>query len=670
MSLPTKEELLSRKKHLENIKEILKSEFIGINNIIDEVVDSISSWYLIPSMQKRPLVINLWGMTGVGKTALVMRLAELIDFNDLFYHFDIGESNSWELKAKHEFKKLRTKISGNPFLCCFDDFQFARTKTPDGRELDKPNTRFIWELMDSGTFNVDTDNIYLATHFKNLIDDLKLSLEKGVVVENGKVTQNIDCYIESMSVSHNNPFARRIKLDHHAEQPYFIPETTYGSIRNLAMQSIKSGLQLEKKFLELNGAKSIQILEKIYNKAFSQEKVDCTQALIFIIGNLDEAFSMSGDINPDLSADRFHENSLKINVSNAKQTLQSYFRQEQVARLGNNHIIYPAISEENYQKIIDMELQKISDELIDEVGIPIRFQDSVHQLLYKEGVYPTLGTRPLFSTINSYVRSKMGLIIGEVVAQDTAIDVISTKHENNSLIFEFFNGDSKLVCTQKFSSTGRLSKLREPRQDDEQAINAVHESGHVILSVFLMHSVPIMACSTSANGDSRGLTHMSFNSDIISKEEMMRRAALGLGGYLAEKLIFGKDHVHSGSDDDLRKVTNMVSKMIKSHGMGSDLLSVNIADPRTNYHYHDEGQFNKQVREVIKEAKILALKTFNSKMEKLLLLADYLSDEPKIGKEEIIELLDIGELQNNEGQFRKQLKRQAKKMTTKKKNVA
>jgi ATP-dependent Zn protease len=128
--------------------------------------------------------------------------------------------------------------------------------------------------------------------------------------------------------------------------------------------------------------------------------------------------------------------------------------------------------------------------------------------------------------------------------------------------------------------------------------------------------------------------------------------------------------VHSGSDDDLRKVTNMVSKMIKSHGMGSDLLSVNIADPRTNYHYHDEGQFNKQVREVIKEAKILALKTFNSKMEKLLLLADYLSDEPKIEKEEIIELLDIGELQNNEGQFRKQLKRQAKKMTTKKKNVA
>jgi hypothetical protein len=42
-------------------------------------------------------------------------------------------------------------------------------------------------------------------------------------------------------------------------------------------------------------------------------------------------------------------------------------------------------------------------------------------------------------------------------------------------------------------------------------------------------------------------------------------------------------------------------------------------------------------------------------------LADYLSDEPKIGKEEIIELLDIGELQNNEGQFRKQLKQKAKK---------
>jgi cell division protease FtsH len=379
---------------------------------------------------------------------------------------------------------------------------------------------------------------------------------------------------------------------------------------------------------------------------------------------------MSGDINPDLSADRFHENSLKINVSNIKQTLQSYFRQEQVARLGNNHIIYSSISKKNYKKIIDMKLQEISNEFLKKVGIPITFQDSVHQLLYEEGVYPTLGTRPLFSTINNYVRSKMGLVISEIVSQDAEINAVSAKHEKEYLVFKFFDTDSKPVAEQKFSSEGRLSKLRRPRQDDEQAINAVHESGHIILSIFLMQTVPTMACSASAGADTRGFTYMNFNSDTISKEEMMRRAALGLGGYLAEELIFGKEYVHDGSDDDLKKTTNMVSKLIKAHGMGSDLMRVKVAAHRTNFYYHDEGAFNKQIREIIKEAESLARKTLNSEIEKLLILADYLSDNTKIEEQEIIQLLDIGELENKEGQFRRQLKQQASRTLTENKNVA
>ncbi len=86
-----KNEFLEKRNLLEDARQILKSEFIGIDKIIDEVIESISSWYILSDIQEKPVVINLWGLTGVGKTSLVNRLVELIDFSNRFFKFDLGE---------------------------------------------------------------------------------------------------------------------------------------------------------------------------------------------------------------------------------------------------------------------------------------------------------------------------------------------------------------------------------------------------------------------------------------------------------------------------------------------------------------------------------------------------------------------------------------------------
>ena len=57
---------------LENAGKILKGEFVGIDIVIDKVIDSLNTWFLFPELQDKPVVINLWGMTGVGKTALII----------------------------------------------------------------------------------------------------------------------------------------------------------------------------------------------------------------------------------------------------------------------------------------------------------------------------------------------------------------------------------------------------------------------------------------------------------------------------------------------------------------------------------------------------------------------------------------------------------------------
>lgn len=75
---------------LSQVKAQLKKEFIGIDEVIDKVIESITSWYLIPEMNDRLVIVNLWGLTGTGKTSLVNRLIELLEINKYLY-LDLGE---------------------------------------------------------------------------------------------------------------------------------------------------------------------------------------------------------------------------------------------------------------------------------------------------------------------------------------------------------------------------------------------------------------------------------------------------------------------------------------------------------------------------------------------------------------------------------------------------
>lgn len=49
-------EILKKEQQLKNARIKLKEEFVGINVVIDEVIDSISSWFLFPDSSSSNIV--------------------------------------------------------------------------------------------------------------------------------------------------------------------------------------------------------------------------------------------------------------------------------------------------------------------------------------------------------------------------------------------------------------------------------------------------------------------------------------------------------------------------------------------------------------------------------------------------------------------------------------
>lgn len=110
---------------------------------------------------------------------------------------------------------------------------------------------------------------------------------------------------------------------------------------------------------------------------------------------------MSGELSPDINANEYRKISKRINVTHVKNALKKRFKNEQIARLGNNHFIYAALGEKDYQNIIANELHKYKLQLFEKHGISLQFDSSVEEILYKEGVFPTQGTRPFLQPYNN-----------------------------------------------------------------------------------------------------------------------------------------------------------------------------------------------------------------------------------------------------------------------------
>ncbi|MBI4433457.1 ATP-dependent zinc metalloprotease FtsH [Candidatus Uhrbacteria bacterium] len=113
--------------------------------------------------------------------------------------------------------------------------------------------------------------------------------------------------------------------------------------------------------------------------------------------------------------------------------------------------------------------------------------------------------------------------------------------------------------------------------DRERKITAYHEGGHALVTHELTHTDPVRKVSIISRGSAAGYTLKLPLEDkhFRTRAEFMDELAVALGGYVAEREVFGADELTTGASNDLRNATRIARRLITEYGM-SDALG-----PRT-----------------------------------------------------------------------------------------
>ncbi len=105
--------------------------------------------------------------------------------------------------------------------------------------------------------------------------------------------------------------------------------------------------------------------------------------------------------------------------------------------------------------------------------------------------------------------------------------------------------------------------------ETERRVIAFHEAGHALVAHHLPESDRVSHVTILPRGKTLGVTQFVAEEDRYnhSRERLMARLAVGLGGRAAEELAFGHERVTTGAENDFQVVTGLARNMVTRWGM-------------------------------------------------------------------------------------------------------
>ncbi len=527
------EQINQRKEELEKAKALLKQHFIGIDTIIDNLMDYIQVWYLMPEILNRPIVVNLWGMTGVGKTDLIRKLVKSLNFQDRFLEVELSNiDNTRWISSVTETLDRNELNDERPKIILFDEIQRFNTLDHEGKPMDTTKFTDFWELLSDGKLSkkekTDIDQ-YVYNYLYN---------QKQIQKRKAKGEEITDMQDESINWWEATQLKKALSLD-----------TDISELTDLTQKDIFEMVKNEKR------------KKKIY------EPVDHSKTLIIISGNLDEAFEMARQTSEsDIDADIFHASTQKVTLVDIKNALSRKFRPEQVARFGNIHLIYTSLRKIDFEELINRELSRVIHSTREKFDVVLKLTYAINELIYRNGVFPVQGVRPVFSSVIDILETNLSKLLFHALVKGENTIGIDYDSIKNQLVAQIGHQ------TEIIPYVGRIDKIRESNVEDNVASISVHECGHAIAYMVLFGLSPLQLKSKVASSYAGGFTfpHQIYE----TRETIIKKIKIYLAGGIAEEIVFGKQRASIGRSNDREMATVLASDFIRKYGFDEEFQAV------------------------------------------------------------------------------------------------
>jgi cell division protease FtsH len=183
--------------------------------------------------------------------------------------------------------------------------------------------------------------------------------------------------------------------------------------------------------------------------------------------------------------------------------------------------------------------------------------------------------------------------------------------------------------------------------DEERKLTAYHEAGHAIIAHFTPGSYPIHKATIIPRGGSLGMVmRLPENDDISwSRKKLIADLKVGMGGRIAEELIFGHDMVTTGASGDIKNATKIARHMIVDCAFSAKLGFQKFSTSENEYHSNKTAELiDAEIKALLdtcyKESEDMLKENLNN----LHLLAAALLEHETLSGSEIASLLEKGKV--------------------------
>lgn len=157
---------------LNEAKENIRKEFIGIDDIIDKIFNQLKIWYLYNETLPAPIVINLFGINGIGKTDLVRSIAKELNLLDKFMKvsMEAAKSSTYDVNMSYNllYELYCLKIPFDSLgIILLDDIHNFRTINNSGEDIINRSFNDVWDFLSDGTLNSESMDYSLLKDMKN-----------------------------------------------------------------------------------------------------------------------------------------------------------------------------------------------------------------------------------------------------------------------------------------------------------------------------------------------------------------------------------------------------------------------------------------------------------------------------------------------------------------------